>query len=482
MFDVRPVGNLVGLMVLAMGLTMALPLMVDIAEGRGHWPVFLESMIVTCLSGGLVALACRDSVGQGLDIRQAFLLTTTVWVVLPLFGALPFMFGATQLAFVDAFFESMSGMTTTGITVIAGLDTLPKGLLLWRGILQWLGGLGIAIVALVFLPEMRVGGMQFFRSEGFDTLGKALPRTIDISKGVLNIYLGLTAVCTLSYIALGMGAFDATVHALTTVSTGGFSTSDSSFGAFPGAPQYACVLFMVLASLPFVRMMQGVQGNLRPLLQDTQVRTYIRWLFYAFAALAAYDILALGQFEEARLRERLFNVVSVFSGTGYGDGDVTAYGHFPFAILIIVGAIGGCTSSTGCSIKIFRYQIMLRALGQQARRIFHPSSVLVLRHEGRRVEDEVLQSVMLLFTMYILSLGLFSVALELTGLTLMESITGAWTAIFNIGPAFGPSVGPTGSVQAFPEAAKALMILAMLMGRLEIIAVIVLLLPRFWRP
>lgn len=482
MFDVRPVGYLVGLMVLAMGLTMILPLLVDVAEGRGHWPVFLESMIVTCLSGGLVALACRNSVGRGLSIQQAFLLTTAVWVALPLFGALPLMLGETQLGMIDAYFESMSGMTTTGTTVIAGLDTLPKGLLLWRGILQWLGGLGIVIVALVFLPEMRVGGMQFFRSEGFDTLGKALPRTIDISKGVLNVYLGLTAVCTLTFLALGMGAFDATVHALTTVSTGGFSTSDSSFGAFPGAPQYACVLFMVLASLPFVRMMQGVQGNLRPLLQDTQVRTYIRWLLYAFALLAAYDILALGHFEEARLRERLFNVVSLFSGTGFGDGDVMAYGAFPFFILIVVGAIGGCTSSTGCSIKIFRYQIMLRALGQQARRIFHPSSVLVLRHEGRRVEDEVLQSVMLLFTMYILSLGVFSVALELTGLTLMESVTGAWTAIFNIGPAFGPSVGPTGSVQAFPEAAKALMILAMLMGRLEILAVMVLLLPRFWRP
>jgi trk system potassium uptake protein TrkH len=482
MFDMRPVGYLVGLMVMAMGLTMGLPLLVDIAEGRDHWPVFAESMIVTCLTGGLVALSCRNSVGRGLNIQQAFLLTTSVWVALPLFGAMPFMLGETQLGFVDAFFEAMSGMTTTGTTVIAGLDELPKGLLLWRGILQWLGGLGIVIVALVFLPEMRVGGMQFFRSEGFDTLGKALPRTIDISKGVLNIYLGLTAVCTLTYLALGMEAFEATVHALTTVSTGGFSTTDASFGAFPGAPQYACVVFMVLASLPFVRMMQGVQGDLRPLLQDTQVRTYIRWLFYAFALLAAYDILALGNFEEARLRERLFNVVSIFSGTGFGDGDVTAYGHFPFAILIIVGAIGGCTSSTGCSIKIFRYQIMLRALGQQARRIFHPSSVLVLRHEGRRVEDEVLQSVMLLFTMYILSLGFFSVALELTGLTLMESITGAWTAIFNIGPAFGPSVGPTGSVQAFPEAAKALMIAAMLMGRLEILAVIVLLLPRFWRP
>ncbi|MBE0454187.1 MAG: TrkH family potassium uptake protein [Roseovarius sp.] len=482
MFDVRPVGYLVGLMVMAMGLTMALPLLVDLAEGRGHWPVFAESMIVTCLAGGLVALSCRNSVGQGLNIQQAFLLTTTVWVALPLFGAMPFMLGETQLGFVDAFFESMSGMTTTGTTVIAGLDDLPKGILLWRGILQWLGGLGIVIVALVFLPEMRVGGMQFFRSEGFDTFGKALPRTIDISKGVLNVYLGLTVVCTATYLALGMGAFDATVHALTTVSTGGFSTTDASFGAFPGAPQYACVVFMVLASLPFVRMMQGVQGNLRPLLQDTQVRTYIRWLFYSFALLAAYDILALGNFDEARLRERLFNVVSLFSGTGYGDGDVTAYGHFSFAILIIVGAIGGCTGSTGCSIKIFRYQLMLRALGQQARRIFHPSSVMVLRHEGRQVEDEVLQSVMLLFTVYILSLGFFSVALELTGLTLMESVTGAWTAIFNIGPAFGPSVGDTGSVQAFPEMAKALMIAAMLMGRLEIIAVIVLLLPRFWRP
>ncbi|WP_297772478.1 TrkH family potassium uptake protein [uncultured Roseovarius sp.] len=482
MFDMRPVGYLVGLMVMAMGLTMALPLLVDLAEGRSHWPVFAESLIVTCLTGGLVALACKNSVGQGLTIQQAFLLTTLVWVALPLFGALPFMLGATELSFIDAFFESMSGVTTTGSTVIAGLDDLPKGLLLWRGILQWLGGLGIVIVALVFLPEMRVGGMQFFRSEGFDTFGKALPRTIDISKGVLNVYLGLTLICTLTYLVLGMGAFEATVHALTTVSTGGFSSKDASFAAFPGAPQYACVVFMILASLPFVRMMQGVQGNMRPILHDTQVQTYLRWILYAVALVLAYDFVVSGRFDEESLRLRLFNVVSIFSGTGYGDGDVTAWGNFPFVLLIAVGAIGGCTGSTGCSIKIFRYQLMLRALAQQTRRIFNPSSVMVLRHEGRRVEDEVLQSVMLLFTVYILSLGFFSVALELTGLGLMESVTGAWTAIFNVGPAFGATVGPTGSLAGFPDAAKALMILAMLMGRLEILAVVVLLVPSFWRP
>ncbi|MET4100661.1 trk system potassium uptake protein TrkH [Roseovarius sp. MBR-78] len=482
MFDMRPVGYLVGLMVLAMSGTMLLPLLVDLAEGREHWTVFAESMIVTGLIGGLVALSCRNAIGQGLSIQQAFLLTTTVWVVLPLFGALPFMLGETGLGLVDALFESMSGMTTTGSTVIAGLDGLPKGLLLWRSILQWLGGLGIVIVALVFLPEMRVGGMQFFRSEGFDTLGKALPRTIDISKGVLNVYLVVTLACTFAYLALGMGVFDATAHALTTVATGGFSTRDASFGAYSAGLQYACILFMILSTLPFVRLMQGMQGQMRPLWQDSQVRTYLRWIGYASILIVGYEVAVTGYIDEEGLRARLFNMVSIFSGTGFGDGDVTAWGSFPFVILIAVGAIGGCTGSTGCSIKIFRYQLMLRALGQQARRIFHPSSVMVLRHEGRRVEDEVLQSVMLLFTVYILSLGIFSVALELTGLTLIESVSGAWTAIFNIGPAFGPSVGATGSLQAFPDAAKGLMILAMLMGRLEILAVLVLLLPRFWRP
>jgi trk system potassium uptake protein TrkH len=481
MFDLRPVGYLVGLLLAAMGVTMAVTLLVDIAEGRGHWPVFLESMIITCLVGGLVALACRNATGKGLTIQQAFLMTALTWVVLPLFGALPLMLGATELGFIDAFFESMSGMTTTGTTVIAGLDALPKGLLLWRGILQWLGGLGIVIVALVFLPEMRVGGMQFFRTEGFDTFGKALPRTVDISKGVLNVYLGLTVTCTLSYLLLGMGAFDATMHALTTVSTGGFSTSDQSFGAFPAAPQYACVIFMILASLPFVRMMQGVQGNMRPILHDSQVQTYLRWIFYAITLVVIYDVAVNGRLDEASVRARIFNMVSFFSGTGFGSADVTAWGAFPFVILIAVGAIGGCTGSTGCSIKIFRYQLMLRALGQQARRIFQPSSVMVLRHDGRRVEDDVLQSVMLLFTCYVLSLGFFAVALELTGLTVMESITGAWTAIFNIGPAFGDRVGPTGAIMKFPDAAKALMIFAMLLGRLEVLAVIVLLVPTFWR-
>jgi len=481
MLDLRPVGYVTGLMVMTLGLAMVMPMLLDMAEGRGHWPVFAESALLTVLVGGLVSLACLNGVRAGLTIRQSFLLTTGVWAVLPVFGALPFMLGATQASFTDAYFEAMSGLTTTGTTVFEGLDDLPAGLLLWRAILQWLGGLGIIIVALVFLPVMRVGGMQFFTSEGFDTLGKVLPRAVDISRGVINVYLALTLLCVGVYLLLGLSAFDATAHALTTISTGGFSTRDASFGAFTAPAQYACVVFMILGSVPFVRLMQGLRGDVAPLFRDIQARTFFRWIVYALAVLAAYELVVSGHLSEAVFRERLFNMVSIFTGTGYGDGDVTAWGAGPFVVLIAVGAIGGCTGSTSCSVKVFRYQILFSAIGVQLKRIFHPNSVVLLRHGGRRVDPDVLHSVMTLLTVFVLLFGLFTVSLELVGLTFTESLTAAWTALFNVGPAFGPSVGPTGAVHAFPEAAKWLMSLAMLVGRLEVISVLVLILPAFWR-
>lgn len=481
MLDLRPVGYVIGLMVMTLGLAMVLPMVVDLAEGRGHWPVFLESAVLTTLTGGLLALSCFNGVRTGLTIRQSFLLTTSVWAILPFFGALPFMLGATQASFTDAYFEAMSGLTTTGTTVFEGLDDLPSGLLLWRGLLQWLGGLGIVIVALVFLPIMRVGGMQFFTSEGFDTFGKVLPRAVDISKGVINVYLALTILCVLVYMLLGLSTFDATAHALTTVATGGFSTRDASFGAFSASAQYACVLFMILGSVPFVKLMQGLRGNFGPLFRDTQAQAYFRWIAYAVAAVALYELAVSGSLSEAAFRERLFNLVSIFSGTGYGSGDVLAWGTGPFVILILAGAVGGCTGSTACSVKVFRYQILFSAIGMQLNRIFYPHSVRFIRHGGRPVEPDVLQSVMALLSMYVVFFGLFTVSLELVGLTFSEALTGAWTALFNVGPAFGQAVGPTGAVGAFPEVAKWIMITAMLVGRLEVIAVLVLVLPAFWR-
>lgn len=232
MIDLRPVGYVIGLLVAVLGLTMIPPMLVDLAAGTDHWRSFATSAVLTVFIGGIVSLSCQDGNQEGLNIQQTFILTTGVWVALPIFAALPFYFGETQATPVDAFFEAMSGLTTTGATVFSGLDEMAKGLLLWRGILQWLGGIGIIVVAMVFLPELRVGGMQIFRSEGFDTMGKILPRATEIASQISVIYVGLTLACVVSYMVLGMGAFDATVHALTTISTGGFSTYDASFGAF----------------------------------------------------------------------------------------------------------------------------------------------------------------------------------------------------------------------------------------------------------
>lgn len=481
MIDLRPVGYIIGLLVAVLGLFMVPPLLVDLAEGRGHWPAFAESAVLTILFGTLMALACRSGIRDGLTIQHSFILTTGVWVVLPLFGVLPLMLGETDLNFTDAYFEAMSGVTTTGATVIVGLDDLPAGLLLWRGILQWVGGLGIVIVAMIFLPVMRVGGMQFFRSEGFDTLGKVLPRTIDISRGLFEVYIGLTVIAILTYLAFGMNALDATVHALTSMSTGGFSTSDLSFAKFAGPAEYAGVVFMIVASVPFVRLLQLMRGDPLPIWRDEQVRTYLLWIAYAVLGVSASVFLIGGNYDAATFREIVFNVVSLFSGTGYGSADVTLWGPLAFVVLFSVGAIGGCTGSTVCSIKVFRYKVLFSTLGNQVRRIGYPHRVLPLRMSGRAVPDDVVTSISVMFTVYVLSLGLLSVGLALTGLPFLESVTGAWTAIFNIGPAFGSLIGPTGAMDGFPDAAKWLMTFGMLLGRLEIISVIVLVLPGFWR-
>ena len=235
MLDIRPVGYVIGLLVAALGVTMTFPLLFDLVQGNGHWPAFLQSAIITVTVGTLMALACANGVTSRLSIQQTFLLTTGVWLALPIFGAIPFVMGATDLAYVDAFFEAMSGLTTTGSTVLSGLESLPRGILFWRGMLQWFGGIGIIVVAMVFLPELRVGGMQIFRSEGFDTVGKILPRATEIASRISVVYFALTIACAFTYIGFGMTPFDAATHAMTTLATGGFANYDASFAAFgPG--------------------------------------------------------------------------------------------------------------------------------------------------------------------------------------------------------------------------------------------------------
>ncbi|WP_114965915.1 TrkH family potassium uptake protein [Alkalilacustris brevis] len=481
MIDLRPVGYILGLLSAVIGLAMLVPMAADMIDGDANWRAFMASATVTFLAGVFVALACQNGARAEMGTRHAFVLTTGAWVVLPLFGALPFMLGVPGVGFTDAFFESMSGITTTGTTVFVGLDSMPRGTLLWRSILQWLGGLGIIVVAMLFLPLMKVGGMQFYRSEAFDTMGKVMPRALDLARALFEVYLLITVACAASYFALGLSAFDAVNHAFTTVATGGFSTSDASFAAFSPAAQYASILFMILAGLPFVRFVQLMGGSFAPLWQDIQVRAYIRWITYAVAAVLVYRIATEGVAVLPGLRESAFNVVSLFSGTGYSSADVSAWGAFPLVVVIAVGAVGACTASTGCSIKVFRYLVLFEAIKAQIRRIHSPSRVVPVRLDGKPLGDDVINSVIALFTLFMVGFGIAAVLLSLTGLQISTAFTAAWTALFNIGPAFGPEVGPTGAVDGFPPLAKWVMIAAMLAGRLEMLAVVVLLLPRFWR-
>lgn len=479
--DLRPVAHVIGLMLVALGAFMLIPAALEVWTGRGQPVVFVIAAAITALAGTLTALATRNALGQTLTIRQSFLLTTLTWVVLPGFGALPLVLKAEPLSWLDAYFEAVSGMTTAGTTVIPAIEALSDGQKLWRSVLQWLGGLGIVIVALIFLPVMKVGGMQHFRSEGFDTMGKILPRVADLSLMLLQIYAALTILAALAYVLTGMAPFDAVNHALTTIATGGFSTRDSSFVEVSPAGQYAAALFMWLAGLPFVRYVQLVNGQVRPLWQDVQVRAYFRWTLYAVGAILAWRLASGEAGFERILRSTLFNTISLASGTGYATETVTDWGDLPLLIVIVAGFVGACTASTGCSIKVFRFLVLFEAIKAQLRQFVHPRRVIPIHLDGRRLDEDTIASVVVMFVAFVLGFGLLTVFLSLTGLETRTSITAAWTAICNIGPAFGPEVGPTGAVDGFPASAKALMIVGMLMGRLEMVAVLVLLLPRFWQ-
>jgi len=480
MFDLRPVGYVTGLLVAVLGAAMIVPMIADLYYGNGHWAVFLESGILTAMIGGLAALACANGVKKRLTIQQTFLLTTGVWLMLPVFGAIPFVLGEPHARLVDAFFEAMSGLTTTGSTVFTGLEDLPRGVLVWRSMLQWFGGVGIIVVAMVFLPELRVGGMQIFRSESFDTDGKVLPRAAQIAARISGAYFILTIACYIAYFAVGVPSFHAANHALTTVATGGFSTYDASFGAFKGAPEYVAAIFMALASLPFVRYVQLMNGSTAPLLRDSQVR--------GFFILAACVIVIVTLFQvkrgtamEPALRETVFNLISIITGTGYASTDYQLWGPFVVVLVFFVGLVGGCAGSTSCSIKIFRYQLLFASIKAQVRKIHSPNGIFTPRYDGRPVSEDVLSSVMVFFVAFIVSLGVLAVLLGATGLDLITSVSGAAAALANIGPGLGDEIGPAGNYAGLSDTAKWLLSIGMLIGRLELMAVFAILTSNFWR-
>jgi trk system potassium uptake protein TrkH len=481
MVDFRPVAYVIGRILIVLAILMLAPAIIDWRAGLANGYDFLASAALTGVVGAALTLSTGNALGKPLDTRQAYLLTAGIWFLVPFFGALPFWIGAPGLSLQYAYFEAVSGITTTGASVISGLAELPQGMTLWRGMLNWLGGLGIAFIAMIFLPLMRIGGMQFFRTEGFDTFGKVLPRATDIAQQLLIVYMALTVATMTVYAILGMTAFDAVVHGMATVATGGFSSKDDSFSSYSASIHYASALFMFLASLPYIRFVQLMNGSAVPLWQDAQIRAYARWLGMAVAAVALWRVWTTNMGVEEAFRESLFNLTSIMSSTGFGTFEFAGWGGFMLVVAFVVGVIGACSGSSAAGLSVFRVQLVVAVLKREVRRIGNPSAVDPIRYQGRPVEDDVLNALILFVSSFILILGTMSVLMTLMGVDTVSALFAVWTSLGNIGYGFGPLLERTGTFIDFPPGAIAIMTLCMILGRLGLLAILVMVLPNFWR-
>ncbi len=481
MIDFRPVFFVVGILLATLAVAMGIPALADAAVGHPNWQVFALSAALTLVVGGALVLTNRAR-GIRLTIRQAFVLTTASWVVLAAFASLPFAFSDLGLSFTDAFFEAMSGITTTGSTVISGLDSAPPGILLWRALLQWLGGIGIIVVAVGVLPVLRIGGMQLFRMESSDTSEKVLPRVTQVAAGIGLIYIALTAICAASYRLAGMTSFESVAHAMTTIATGGFSTSDASVGHFDSAPiEWIATVFMVTGALPFVLYLQAVRGKPGLLIRDSQIQWFLAIVAVGILALAAWQWLENGSALGLAIRQAAFNVVSIITGTGYATTDFSQWGGFALAAFFLFMFIGGCAGSTSCGIKVFRFQVLYATARAQMSRLTQPHGVFIPLYNRRPISEAVAASVMGFFFLFVVCFAVLALLLGMLGLDFLTSVSGAASAMANVGPGLGETIGPAGTFAALPDAAKWLLAAGMLLGRLELFTVLVLFTPAFWR-
>ena len=480
MIDLRPIAFIIGILLSILAVAMLIPALIDALIGHPDWQVFLVASATTAFVGVTLGLTNRSG-WRGFSLRQAFIMTNLAWLVIAIFGALPFAFSELELSLTDAFFESMSGVTPPGATVMAGLDTAPPGILLWRAILQWLGGVGIIVMAVAILPVLQVGGMQLFRVEAFEA-DKVLPRAAQIAGGISIVYVFLTGLAAIILWVLGMSGFEAVAHAMTSIATGGYSTSDASIGHFNSAGiDLAISLFMVLGSLPFVLYLRALRGNVGAFVRDSQVRLFISLLAISIL-LIAYWLWDKDLMEPAAaLRYATFNVISVMTGTGYATADFGQWGTFVLIVMFVLMFIGGCAGSTTCGIKIFRFQVLYATARVQMKRLMQPNGIFVPYYNKRPIPETVAESVMGFFFLFIASFALLAGYLGYLGLDFVTALSGAASAMANVGPGLGDVIGPAGTYAPLPNKAKLALCAGMLLGRLELFTVLVLLSRNFWR-
>ena len=440
---------------------------------------FFGASIVTIIFGTLFFLSNLDH-DKKLTLQQAFLLTALSWLSIAIFGSLPFVFSDFDFTFTNAFFESMSGITTTGSTIISNLNEMPKSILLWRAILQWLGGIGIIIMAITLMPIMNVGGMQLFKISNNDSSEKILPKSKEIALRLIYIYSSLTFLCGVSYKIFGMSYFDSLTHSMTTIATGGFSNYNESIGFFNSVSiEISAMIFIILGSLPFIAYIKFISGNKKNLFNDSQIKTFFKIIIFSIIILTVY--LVLTKSNEYNLRSVFFNIISILTGTGYVNAEFDTWGSFTLILFLGLMFIGGCAGSTTCGVKIFRIQILYLFVVNQLKKIIYPKGIFVLKYDQNPIDNKFISSIISFIYMYLVIFFILTALLSLTGLDFVTSISGAATSISNVGPGLGSIIGPNGNFSTLPDISKWILTLGMILGRLELFAILVLFLPSFWK-
>ena len=471
----------IGILLIILGIFMLIPFFVQLIYLEKN-NIFLSSASITIFIGILLILTNLEETRK-LNLQQAFLLTTLSWLSIAIFGSLPFLLSDLNLSFFDCFFESMSGITTTGSTIITNLDSAPKSILIWRAILQWLGGIGVIVMAITVLPLLNTGGMQLFRRENFDTTEKILPKTREVTLIISTIYLSLTFVCGVAYWLVGMNIFDSIAHSMTTIATGGFSTYSDSIGHFQNPKiEIVAIIFIILGSIPFIAYIKFLKGNKKIFFEDIQIKGLIYILVISVLLMFLYLAINNKEYELfENLRISTFNVVSILSGTGYVTSDFSLWGKFPLIFFLFLMFIGGCAGSTTCGIKIFRFQILWTFILTQLKKLIHPRGIFPMKYNQGEISNSFVYSIISFIFLYFFIFFILAALLSLNGLDFVTALSGSASAISNVGPGLGDVIGPNGNFSGLPNFSKFSLSLGMLLGRLELFAVLVLFFPSFWK-
>ncbi len=481
MRDFRPIFNILGLLLCIESIALFIPMFFDLANSNQDWQQFFYISCITFLIGLVLYVGFKKEKIK-INLRQAFLLTIVSWFLIAFFGSLPFVYTSASLSFTDAFFEAVSGITTTGSTVVANLESLSEGILVWRSLLQWFGGIGIIVLAVAILPTLHIGGMQLLHMEHDDPYEKTLPKINKFIIEIISLYVSLTILCFFFYYIFGMSGFEALIHCMTTISTGGFSNHNQSFGYFNSySLENTSILFMILGSLPFVIFIQFIHGRKLSILKDDQIKLFLSLLLLIIFVTSFWLTNYLNiNFTEA-FRLATFNITSILTGTGYTSSNYNNWGGFGIVIILMIMFIGGCAGSTTGGIKIFRFQILFRGVRLQIKKLTQPHAVFLMKFNNKTVTENTYTSIISFFFIYVLLFIFSTIALSLFEIDFLTALSASASAISNVGPGIGEIIGPNGNYSSINDIAKWILAITMLIGRLEIFTILVLFSKNFWK-